>query len=128
MLSANPQLFASSSGEFSVCSKGRCSPGTRYSSLIQRPRSLSLQRSEQNGRNRLSFQSTGLPQVGHFMETELASEYSVQLTRLISLASDATRLTKIRRLTNSILPSRRSAFKRTVTLSRVDPTIEAISR
>jgi hypothetical protein len=38
------------------------------------------------------------------------------------------RLTRIRLFTNSIVPSRRIAFKRTVTLSRVDPTMEAISR
>lgn len=41
---------------------------------------------------------------------------------------DAGRLINIRRLTNAIVPSRRMAFKRTVTLSRVEPTIEAISR
>ena len=41
---------------------------------------------------------------------------------------DAGRLISIRRLTNAIVPSRRMAFKRTVTLSRVEPTIEAISR
>ena len=45
-----------------------------------------------------------------------------------SYTKDAGRLIKIRRFTNSIVPSRRMAFKRTVTLSRVDPTIEAISR
>src|SRR5262245_7632910 len=42
--------------------------------------------------------------------------------------SDAGRLISIRRLTNAIVPSRRMAFKRTVTLSRVEPTMEAISR
>ena len=41
---------------------------------------------------------------------------------------DAGRLINIRRLTNAIVPSRRMAFKRTVTLSRVEPTMEAISR
>jgi hypothetical protein len=30
--------------------------------------------------------------------------------------------------TKSMIPARRSAFKRTVTLSRVEPTMEAISR
>lgn len=40
----------------------------------------------------------------------------------------AGRLISIRRLTNAIVPSRRMAFKRTVTLSRVEPTIDAISR
>ena len=43
-------------------------------------------------------------------------------------ASDGGRLTRILRLTKSIVPSRRMAFKRTVTLSRVEPTMEAISR
>jgi len=42
--------------------------------------------------------------------------------------SDAGRLISIRLRTNAIVPSRRMAFKRTVTLSRVEPTIEAISR
>src|SRR4030095_7385603 len=41
---------------------------------------------------------------------------------------EAGRLIRIRRFTNSIVPSRRMAFKRTVTLSRVEPTIDAISR
>ena len=41
---------------------------------------------------------------------------------------DAGRLINIRRLTNAIVPSRRMAFKRTVTLSRVEPTMDAISR
>lgn len=42
-------------------------PGTRNSSLAQRPKSMSLQRSEQKGRAGLSFHSVGLPQVGHFI-------------------------------------------------------------
>ena len=119
--------LSSSPEPFSVCSEGTRLPGTRYSSLTQRPRSTSLQRSEQNGRNGLSCHSTGLPQVGHFMETD-ARATSLQFASLISGASDSGRLTKIRLLTNSILPSRRIAFKRTVTLSRVEPTMEAISR
>ena len=40
----------------------------------------------------------------------------------------AGRLISIRRLTKAIVPARRMAFKRTVTLSRVEPTMEAISR
>ncbi len=40
-------------------------PGILCSSAAQAPRSISLQRSEQNGRNALfSFHSTGAPQVG----------------------------------------------------------------
>ena len=62
----------------------------------------------------------GLPQVGHFMNLEHAPAASHQ--------RDAGRLISIRRLTNAIVPSRRMAFKRTVTLSRVEPTMEAISR
>src|SRR6185436_6655542 len=77
--------------------------------------------SEQNGRNGLSFHSIGLLQVGHFMNLK-APPPGLFYTR------DAGRLIKIRRLTNLIVPSRRIAFKRTVTLSRVEPTIEAISR
>src|ERR1044071_10046455 len=49
-------------------------------------------------------------------------------TLLHAVTSDSGRLMRILRLTNSIIPSRRMAFKRTVTLSRVEPTIEAISR
>jgi hypothetical protein len=42
------------------------STGTRYDSAAQAPRSINRHRSEQNGRNRLSFfHSTGAPQVGH---------------------------------------------------------------
>src|ERR1700754_3657063 len=44
-----------------------------------------------------------------------------------TIYSDAGRLISIRLRTNLIVPSRRMAFKRTVTLSRVEPTIEAIS-
>ena len=120
--------LSSSPEPCSVCSEGTRLPGTRYSSLTQRPRSTSLQRSQQNGRNGLSFHSTGLPQVGHFMETDAAANTSLQFASLISGASDSGRLTRIRLLTNSILPSRRIAFKRTVTLSRVEPKMEAISR
>ena len=40
----------------------------------------------------------------------------------------AGRFISIRRLTKAIVPARRMAFKRTVTLSRVEPTMEAISR
>ena len=43
-------------------------------------------------------------------------------------ARDLGLLTRIFRLMKSIVPSRRMAFKRTVTLSRVEPTIAAISR
>src|SRR6185503_19360075 len=47
-------------------------PGTRYSSFTHFPRSISLQRSEQNGRWGLSCQGTGLLQVGHcFIKAEL---------------------------------------------------------
>ena len=52
----------------------------------------------------------------------------VRCTDEFQAAEAAGRLIKIRRLTNLIVPSRRIAFKRTVTLSRVEPTIEAISR
>lgn len=48
--------------------------------------------------------------------------------RRASSQRDAGRLSSIRRLTNAIVPARRMAFKRTVTLSRVEPTMEAISR
>ena len=48
--------------------------------------------------------------------------------RTAHVYSDAGRLISIRRLTNAIVPARRMAFKRTVTLSRVEPTMEAISR
>jgi len=41
-------------------------PGMTCRSLAQSPRSISLQRSEQNGRQRLSVtQGTALPQLGH---------------------------------------------------------------
>ena len=46
----------------------------------------------------------------------------------LQTANRAGRFTRIFLLTKSIVPSRRMAFKRTVTLSRVEPTIEAISR
>src|SRR5687768_6310969 len=59
--------FSDSSTEGSVCSLGSASPGTRYSPSTHRPRSTSLHRSVQKGRNSLFFQSTGLPQVGHFI-------------------------------------------------------------
>lgn len=42
--------------------------------------------------------------------------------------NDAGLFSSIRLRTKAIVPSRRMAFKRTVTLSRVEPTIEAISR
>ena len=100
---------------------GSGSPGTRYSPSTQRPRSTSWQRSEQNGRKGLSFHSVGLPQVGHFMNLE-------QRAHRCRNYSEAGRLSSIRLLTKAIGPSRRMAFKRTVTLSRVEPTIEAISR
>ena len=106
--------------EVSFCSWGSGSPGTRYSPSTHRPRSTSWHRSEQKGRKGLSFHSTGLPQVGHFMNLEPHARPTSQ--------RDAGRLISIRRLTNAIVPSRRMAFKRTVTLSRVEPTIEAISR
>jgi hypothetical protein len=42
------------------------STGTRYDFAAQAPRSINWHRSEQNGRNRLSFfHSTGAPQDGH---------------------------------------------------------------
>src|SRR5262244_1942610 len=66
----------------STCSSGNGSPGTRYSPSTQRPRSTSWQRSEQNGRNGLSFHSVGLPQVGHFMNLETqASAHSLERCR-----------------------------------------------
>ena len=52
--------------------------GTLYSSLTQRPRSTSLQRSEQKGRNGLSFHSTGLPQIGHFIEAGVREPTSLR--------------------------------------------------
>ncbi len=106
---------------FPIVSGGSCSPGTRYSPSTHFPRSISWHRSEQKGRNGLPFHSTGLPQVGHLV---------IYRTRTAATrhTSEAGRLISIRLLTNSIVPSRRMAFKRTVTLSRVDPTIEAISR
>lgn len=41
--------------------------GTLYCSSAQRPKSISLQRSEQKGREGLLSKSTGFPQVGHFI-------------------------------------------------------------
>ena len=114
------QISESSTAEVSFCSWGSGSPGTRYSPSTHRPRSTSWHRSEQKGRKGLSFHSIGLPQVGHFIELEPRARPTSQ--------RDAGRLISIRRLTNAIVPSRRMAFKRTVTLSRVEPTIEAISR
>ncbi|MDT4897740.1 MAG: hypothetical protein QOH25_2817 [Acidobacteriota bacterium] len=120
------------------------SAGTRYSSLAQRPKSISLQRSEQKGRCGLSCHSAGLLQFGHFirkiknqkckMEDEkLALRlpfciFDFAFCILQAAASDSGRLIRIFRLTKSMIPSRRMAFKRTVTLSRVEPTMEAISR
>lgn len=54
--------------------------------------------------------------------------HEIERNANLTHARDAGRLIRIRRLTNSIVPSRRIAFKRTVTLSRVEPTIDAISR
>jgi hypothetical protein len=68
--------FRGSEGE-SVCSVGTGLPGTQYSSLTQRPRSISLQRSEQNGRKGLFFHSTGLPQIGQVMNLCERSSNSV---------------------------------------------------
>ena len=118
---ANHFSSSSTAVKLSFCSCGSGSPGTRYSPSTHRPRSTSWHRSEQNGRKGLSFHSTGLPQVGHFMNLAATATAA-------SHERDAGRLISIRRLTNAIVPSRRMAFKRTVTLSRVDPTMEAISR
>ena len=41
-------------------------PGTRYSSLVHLSKSISLHRSEQNGRHGLSLYSTDFPHVGQF--------------------------------------------------------------
>src|SRR5688572_16443475 len=61
-------LARSSSGAMGWDDSSTCrsegGPGTRNSSLAQRPKSMSLQRSEQKGRSGFSFHSTGLPQVG----------------------------------------------------------------
>lgn len=120
---------SSSDGVVDASASGRSTetdfPGTRYSSFTQRPRSIILQRSEQNGRKGLSLNSTGLPQVGHFIGSTAQAD---QFVTLISRPSDSGRFTRMRRLTKSIVPSRLMAFKRTVTLSRVEPTIDAISR
>jgi hypothetical protein len=52
-------------GSGKLSSSGSSFTGIRYDSLAQAPRSMSLQRDEQNGRKRLSAdQTTGLPQVG----------------------------------------------------------------
>src|SRR2546423_769154 len=40
---------------------------TLYSSLAHLPRSMTRQRSEQNGRSGLSFHFVGSPQIGHFI-------------------------------------------------------------
>ena len=45
----------------------RVGPGTRYSSAAHVPRSVSWQRSEQNGRQGLPFQSVGRRQSGQNM-------------------------------------------------------------
>jgi hypothetical protein len=58
----NQRVFSEGSAESAFGS----SAGTRYDSVAHAPRSISLQRSEQNGLKRLSgFHPTGAPQVGH---------------------------------------------------------------
>jgi hypothetical protein len=52
-------------GVSSFSAEGAGSAGMRYSSLAQRPKSISLQRSEQKGRLGLSCQMAGFPQFGH---------------------------------------------------------------
>lgn len=42
-------------------------PGTRYCSDAHVPRSVSWQRSEQNGRQGFSFHEVGWRQIGHVM-------------------------------------------------------------
>lgn len=59
-------------------------------------------------------------------ERRIATRF-VQFANLRAGSTVAGRLISMRRLTKSIVPSRRIAFKRTVTLSLVEPTIEAIS-
>jgi|SRR5438132_7072583 len=55
------------SGGGSVISEGLIGrPGTRYSSLVHLSKSISLHRSEQNGRQGLSSLCVGFPHVGHF--------------------------------------------------------------
>ncbi len=44
---------------------GASSVGNVYSSLAHAPRSINLQRSEQNGRNSFASQVEGSPQRGH---------------------------------------------------------------
>jgi hypothetical protein len=51
--------------------------GTVYSSLAQRPKSISLQRSEQKGRFGLSCHPVGFPQFGHFIIKAVSSPWSV---------------------------------------------------
>gem|GEM_PF-4170945 len=45
-------------------------PGTEYASSAQRPKSISLHRSEQKGREGLSCHSTGFPHVGQMRTSQ----------------------------------------------------------
>jgi hypothetical protein len=66
-------LSVSSSGASALSADGIVSvAGTVYSSLAQRPKSISLQRSEQKGRVGLSCHGAGFPQIGHFIKSKKA--------------------------------------------------------
>ena len=78
-------LKSFSAAELSFCSWGSGSPGTRYSPSTHLPRSTSWHRSEQKGRKGLSFHSTGLPQVGHFMNLAATHRHASSRQRRRSL-------------------------------------------
>ena len=63
---------------------GTCRTGSEmwYSSADQFPRSISRHRSEQNGLFGLSFQTVGLPQIGHFMITLPRSDHRYDTTKM----------------------------------------------
>jgi hypothetical protein len=64
-------ISVSSCGASALSAEGIVSvAGTLYSSLAQRPKSISLQRSEQKGRVGLSCHWAGFPQIGHFIKVK----------------------------------------------------------
>jgi hypothetical protein len=79
-----------SSGSGSCRSSGSGSlPGIEYRSVAHAPRSISLQRCEQNGRHRFSGEYSVLrPQVGHSTETLIGGTRGAH--RLHSASSNST--------------------------------------
>jgi len=85
-------------------SGGASSEGTRYCSSIHLPRSISLHRSEQKGRQGLFSNSAPLPQTGHFTFINLLKYHGQECLQSIRKTNSKSQSNSLHNVINKIGP------------------------